>query len=179
MLAEGCKGTFIPMRGMVQTMRPKMILLSVVVLFAFSMAATPSGLAASHEDVVEIRIVETGDDSEPYAFEDAEVMIEPGTTVRWVHTHDVSHTVTSTNSHEDRQPNGMFDGSLSSEGDTFEYTFDEPGMYHYFCQPHSGFMFGTVHVEGEGTDEQGNDAPFPAALLSLVFIAAAGLRRRA
>lgn len=159
-------------------MRPKIILFTVVALFALSMAAMPSGLAASHEDVVEIRLVETGDDSEPYAFEDAEVTIEPGTTVRWVHTHDVSHTVTSTDSQEDRQPNGMFDQSLSSEGDTFEYTFDEPGTFHYFCQPHSGFMFGTVHVEGEGTDEQANDAPLPGGLIPLALAAAIGLRLR-
>jgi plastocyanin len=31
-------------------------------------------------------------------------------------------------------------------GDRFEFTFTRPGIYHYYCQPHSDFMWGTVHV---------------------------------
>lgn len=134
-----------------------------VALFALAALvgiATPTGLAASHEAVVEIELVETDSDEAPFAFEPGEITVEPGTTVRWVHTHDVFHTVTSTDSLDQKKGNGEFDESMSSEGDTFEVTFDEPGTYHYFCQPHSDFMFGTVVVEGEAS----TDAPFPGAV---------------
>lgn len=159
-------------------MRLKTILFTAVLFLALSTAATPMGLSASHEDVVEVRLVETGDDAEPYAFDDDEITIEAGTTVRWVHTHGVFHTVTSTDSQDERQPNGLFDETLSSEDDAFEFTFEEPGTFHYYCKPHSGFMFGTVHVEGEAGDEQANDVPLPGALIPLALAAAVGLRIR-
>jgi plastocyanin len=44
---------------------------------------------------------------------------------------------------------GMFDHALApmgSDGDTFEFTFEEPGEYQYYCEPHLG-MFGTITVE--------------------------------
>lgn len=59
---------------------------------------------------------------------------------------DVFHTVTSTDSLAPRRPNGLFDKALLRKGDTFEFTFTKPGTYHFYCQPHSEFMFGTITV---------------------------------
>jgi plastocyanin len=87
-----------------------------------------------------------GDPEHPFAFAPADVTVKAGSTVRWVNDADVFHTVTSTDSLESRRPNGLFDGSLFSAGDTFEFTFRNPGTYHYYCRPHSEFMVGTIRV---------------------------------
>jgi plastocyanin len=74
------------------------------------------------------------------------VTVKAGTTVRWVNDDPVFHTVTSTDSLDRLRPNGIFNRSLFARGDVFDYTFTRPGTYHYYCQPHSGFMTGTVRV---------------------------------
>jgi plastocyanin len=91
-------------------------------------------------------------------FEPADLTVEAGTTVRWVNGEAISHTVTSgawgevnedTGLRGTQNADGMFDHALApmgSDGDTFEFTFDEPGEYQYYCQPHLG-MFGTITVE--------------------------------
>jgi plastocyanin len=75
------------------------------------------------------------------------VTVKAGTTVRWVNGDDVFHTITSTASLERRRSNGLFNASVFSRGQTFQRRFDRPGTFHYFCQPHSEFMAGTVRVE--------------------------------
>lgn len=60
-----------------------------------------------------------------------------GTTVRRVNELDVFHTVTFTDSVEERVSNGTFDASLAVRGATVERVFDTPGTFAYFCQPHS------------------------------------------
>ena len=77
------------------------------------------------------------------SFSDADVTIAPGTTVRWVRQDpEMSHTVT---------PDGHSEwtsASLSSNGDTFEHTFDEAGEFPYFCIPHQAQgMTGVITVE--------------------------------
>jgi plastocyanin len=56
--------------------------------------------------------------------------------------------VTSTASLEPRRPSGLFDRALARRGDRFEFTFTRPGVYHYYCRPHSEFMWGSVRVVG-------------------------------
>jgi plastocyanin len=82
----------------------------------------------------------------PFAFRPAEVTVRAGQAVRWLADDDVFHTVTSTDRLEPRRPNGRFDQSMSRRGQTLTHTFDRPGTFHYYCQPHSDFMFGTVRV---------------------------------
>ena len=54
--------------------------------------------------------------------------IVPGTTVRWDHVGRVEHTITSQDGH--------FDSGSLNNGDTFTYTFSQPGRYDYFCRFH-------------------------------------------
>jgi halocyanin-like protein len=78
------------------------------------------------------------------AFGPAAVHVDPGTTVVWEWTGEGgSHNVVS----ED----GAFESDLVGEGGfTFEHTFEEDGIYNYFCQPHKSVgMKGSVVV---GTD---------------------------
>jgi len=78
------------------------------------------------------------------AFGPAAIHVDPGTTVVWEWTGEGgSHNVVS----ED----GAFESDLKGEGGaTFEHTFEEDGVYNYFCQPHKSVgMKGSVVV---GTD---------------------------
>jgi len=60
--------------------------------------------------------------------------IKTGTTVVWINDDDVLHTVQS----QDEQGNvvGHFNSDVLNTGDSFEYTFNESGVYNYFCTLH-------------------------------------------
>ena len=94
---------------------------------------------------VDLRDGETDDEGQ-FVFDPEVIAVDVGTTVRWVNTHDVFHTVTSTASLENRTPSGEFDETLQATGDEFEYTFEEAGTQPYYCQPHASFMAGTVGI---------------------------------
>ena len=63
--------------------------------------------------------------------------VTAGTSVRWVNSSQVDHTVTSTD--------GFFDEFLAP-GEEFIYTFSTAGTYNYVCTIHAG-MAGIVIVE--------------------------------
>ena len=64
-------------------------------------------------------------------FSETEIRVAPGTTVTFVNTDAFAHTVTS----RDGSPVEFDSGELGLD-ETFEFTFDEPGEYAYFCQIH-------------------------------------------
>lgn len=74
-------------------------------------------------------------------FSPSTLTIDAGTQVRWVNVSTVLHTVT---------PDGHSEwtsATIADNGDTFIHTFDTPGTYQYFCQPHVGQgMTGTITV---------------------------------
>ena len=90
------------------------------------------------------------------------VEAEPGDLVKWFNDTDEAHTVTAV---EESLPNGVpyfSSGGAPSEdaanenlteeligpGESFEWTFEEPGTYRYYCIPHrADGMTGTVVVE--------------------------------
>ena len=57
-----------------------------------------------------------------------------GTTVEWLNDDSVPHTIQS----QDEQGViiGLFNSAPLMTGDTFEYTFDESGVYNYYCSLH-------------------------------------------
>lgn len=65
--------------------------------------------------------------------------VEAGTTVSATNQDDVSHTWTS--------DDDVWDSGNLRNGESFEFTFDEPGEYSYFCSIHPQ-MTGTITVEG-------------------------------
>ncbi|MFQ3320837.1 MAG: plastocyanin [Natronomonas sp.] len=95
-------------------------------------------------------------------FEPKTATIETGETVRWTNESDIEHTVTA---YEDEIPDeatyfasGGFESEraarnrvtegLIAPGENYEYTFQKPGTYGYFCIPHEGSgMVGTVRVK--------------------------------
>jgi plastocyanin len=81
-------------------------------------------------------------------FMPTDITVKAGTTVTWKNGETIGHTITSgawgdvnesTGLRGSQTPDGMFDHKLSpkgQEGDTFSFTFDTPGEYLYYCQPH-------------------------------------------
>lgn len=72
-------------------------------------------------------------------YEPSSVEVSPGTTVRWENEDDAEHTVTS----EDE--GGPLDSDVFRSGGAYEYTFEEPGEFGYYCVVHP-FMKGVVTV---------------------------------
>ena len=73
-----------------------------------------------------------------YWFEPTYQTVFVGTTVTWTNGDDESHTVTN--------ELGMFDQEIWP-GEIWSYTFTQPGVYFYYCQPHD-WMIGEVTVVG-------------------------------
>lgn len=87
-------------------------------------------------------VIQVGDDF----FLPPTVRVTPGTTVVWQTTGTNGHTVTS--------ETGLFDSGINTflrQGDTFQFTFEAPGTYPYYCLFHGGpggvAMAGTIIVE--------------------------------
>ena len=83
-------------------------------------------------------------------FVNATVTIAAGGTVTWLHDGSNPHTVTADDEEFDSSPScGANPLPLVSDcleaGDSFSWTFDEPGSYTYHCKVHGG-MTGTVIV---------------------------------
>lgn len=76
-----------------------------------------------------------------FAYEPAAIRVDAGTEVTWEWVGGATHTVTN-----ERE---LFDsGEISGEGETWSYTFDEPGIYLYYCEPHRALnQLGAVVVE--------------------------------
>ena len=66
------------------------------------------------------------------------ITVKVGTTVTWTNKDSVIHTVT--------EVNDGFDSGFLKQGDTWSFTFDEPGEYEYYCLPHP-WMRAKVIVE--------------------------------
>ena len=119
--------------------RPLAMALCSIVLLALTAGtggATSPPLASEQAVTVEML---TG----TYEFRPAELTIRPGTTVTWLNVSG-SHTTTS--------ETGVWDsGERLGEGQSFSFTFQEPGEYPYYCAPHRDRgMVGKVIVAPAG-----------------------------
>ena len=72
-----------------------------------------------------------------------EVTVDVGSTVTWSNDDTAAHTVTSGTASDG--PDGLFDSSLFMAGATFSHTFEEEGMFDYFCMVHP-WMVGIIVV---------------------------------
>jgi len=59
-------------------------------------------------------------------FEPKNVNISPGQTISWTNKDEVAHTITSAN----------FKSGVLNTGKSFSYTFNEKGIYDYYCSIH-------------------------------------------
>ena len=119
--------------------------------------ATDSGVPSAGEEMLEAGPNEVITLSLRFMPEDITVPV--GTTVTWRNGEAIGHTITSgawgdvnesTGLRGSQKADGLFDHALApmgQEGDTFSYTFNEPGEFLYFCNPHLT-MNARVIVEG-------------------------------
>lgn len=68
--------------------------------------------------------------------------VKAGTTVVWTNKDSVPHTVDSGTRDN---PTSLFKSGNIEQGQTFSYTFNTPGTYPFFCEPHQA-MNGTITV---------------------------------
>lgn len=112
-----------------------------VVALGIALTALLAGAAALQRGQAqgEVRTVEIVD----FGFRPVDLTIPSGTTVEWVNTGNATHTSTS--------DSGVWDsGPLAGRsvgGGRFRFTFVQPGVYAYHCEPHP-FMTGTIVVVG-------------------------------
>jgi plastocyanin len=113
----------------------------------YNATAPPACGSGGAPPAAQVRTVAAPNDAQrPFAFQPGETRVPAGSTVRWTNDDGAFHTVTSTDSLDRRQPNGVFDGTLATRGAAFSFRFTRPGTYRFYCKPHSDFMAGTVVV---------------------------------
>jgi|GEM_PF-371707 len=91
-------------------------------------------------------------------FDPVGLHVEPGTTVRF----EIATGAHSATAYESRIPAdaSAFDSGVVSSGG-FEYTFEEPGTYDYYCIPHESVgMVGRIVVGSPGGPAE--ESPIPA-----------------
>ena len=93
------------------------------------------------ESAVTVLNGEVDGTGQQFVFDPAAIRVDAGTEVTWEWAGGDSHTVT----HDD----GEFDSDfISGDGETWSYTFDDPGTYLYYCAPHQALeQKGAVIVE--------------------------------
>ncbi len=72
-----------------------------------------------------------------FAFSPTGITIAAGTTVTWTNNHAVSHSIAADDM--------SFSSSLLTQGQSYQHTFTQPGVYPYHCGVHP-FMKGTITV---------------------------------
>src|SRR5918993_4760537 len=90
--------------------------------------------AASAQDEMTVSI-------QDFFFEPDQITVAPGTTVTWVNDGEEPHTSTA--------DDGTWDSGTLQPGESYSFTFDEPGDYSYFCEIHPD-MTASVKVSGGG-----------------------------
>ncbi|MEM8777546.1 MAG: plastocyanin [Cyanobacteria bacterium P01_G01_bin.49] len=106
-----------------------------LVVSSFFVAVNPAA-AETYE-------VKMGSDSGMLAFEPKTLEISSGDTVKWVNNKLAPHNVVVEDSTKLSHK-----GLVFSPGESFESTFNEPGEYTYYCEPHRGAgMVGKVVVK--------------------------------
>lgn len=109
---------------------------------------------SAESGIVQILIPEgtgiPGCEADDTCFDPFSAVINAGDTVVWTNEDSVAHMVNAGDLKVDSSsigfdyPNG-FDSGLMMSGDTFEWTFDDPGDYPYLCQLHP-WMVATIQV---------------------------------
>ncbi len=92
--------------------------------------------------------VKMGADNGMLAFEPSKVEISAGESVTWVNNKLAPHNVVFEKAPAGADADALSHKQLSfSPGESFSQTFDTPGEYTFYCEPHRGAgMVGTVVV---------------------------------
>tara|TARA_B100001750_G_C15473574_1_gene581220 strand:- start:95 stop:1693 length:1599 start_codon:yes stop_codon:yes gene_type:complete len=94
---------------------------------------------------------------EPDCFVPSNGIINPGGTVVWKNDDTIPHTTTSGKGPANG-PDGFFDSGLMMPGNSFGWTFEDEGIFDYFCMVHP-WMIGKITVTGDYIESQSQDIP--------------------
>jgi plastocyanin len=118
-----------------------------IALLALLMGVTTAGAQRQTAATVSVR---------DFYFEPSQVIVEPGTTVRWVNEGTTQHTVFATS------PAGAFRSGTLHPGESFTHTFPQrfpkaspdsptkPGTYEYLCEIHPSMRASVTFSESSG-----------------------------
>ena len=144
------------------------VVASVALVAVFALAGTA---LAQDGEVVEIDMITDGPS---FYFDIVGLVVEPGTTIRFVNASGAHATAaySPANGKQQRIPDGAESwdsGMLVEPGATFEVTLTEAGVYDYYCLPHEALgMVGRIIVGSpDAFPAQPNDGLFPAAFDAL------------
>jgi len=119
-----------------------------------------------------------------YAFQPLHISITTGTTVVWTYASNGNtiHTVTSDpGANQTQGGTALLDSGSLNPGQSFSYTFNQPGLYPYQCAVHPTIaaMNGWVNVTGAPVTPPSTPNPQPnytilavgAAIVAVVVVA--------
>jgi len=115
-----------------------------------------------------------GCEVENKCFDPGTITIPVGTTIIWVNKDSQGHTVSSGNP-GDADAGALFDstkdpaGFLIAPEKSWQYIFDKPGEYPYFCLVHAGWMTGKVIVT-EAMPEPQPEMPEEIPAMPMIMI---------
>jgi plastocyanin len=141
------------MKLMRRLRRPSRVLLALIVLTTLTVAGCSSSASPSGESSADGATVIS---LKSLMFMPEDLTVNVGTKVTWRNDEPISHTVTSgpvtgvdksTGLRTGQKPDGLFNGTLKGNGDTFSYTFTKAGTYPYYCSIHYG-MSAKIIVTG-------------------------------
>lgn len=111
---------------------------------ATSAAATTETTTATTDDGEEqITMIDT-------AYSPLEASVEPGTTVVWSNADAFGHDVASAQ-FSDSAASWDLQTGIVQQGETVSHTFEEPGVYEYYCTIHSRQIMCGVVVVGDAS----------------------------
>lgn len=76
-----------------------------------------------------------------FQYQPGRIQVRAGATVTWINEDEILHTVTA----EEAKKGGDFDAPLDGKGKSFSFTFNQPGIYRYYCDRHEQ-MQGEIEV---------------------------------
>jgi len=71
-----------------------------------------------------------------FQYQPGRIQVKAGTTVTWINDDEIFHTITA-----EKKASG-FNAPLAGKGESFSFTFTQPGIYIYYCERHE-------HMRGE------------------------------
>ena len=118
-------------------MKSKLIVIALLlILTRYGHAVSNRVAEHDHETQAKVVVIKM----EGYHFKPDKITIEPGTTVEWVNTGKIVHTVTD--------DNDSWDSGGLKPGEKFSHRFDQKGTFKYICVPHEeAQMTGTIIVK--------------------------------
>ncbi len=116
-----------------------------LVLSTILLAIATLAMSTAPADAATVEVQMGASSGPPLQFVPDTVTISSGDTVKWINNKFAPHNVIFQGSSAAKLSHKQLVNKL---GDSFTTTFDEPGTYSYFCQPHrSAGMMGKVIVK--------------------------------